>query len=500
MNDDIETGEHLDATSEITLDLVKKRAVRGVATLTGRTVFTQVVGLVATFLLTLFLTPNQFGIYFIVSAAVNFFTYFSDIGLGAAIIQKKERLTRKDLETTFTIQNALVLSLVVIIFLLTPFLKSWQHLDTESVYLLWALAFGLLLSSLKSVPSLLLERELDFNKLVIPQMFELLLFQVIAVILAWRGFGVTSYTVAVVVSRIAGLAAIFIVRPWRPGFAFDIESLKGLLRFGLPYQINTFLASIKDDGMTLFLGGILGPVNIGLLGWAQKWATAPLRFFMDQVIKVTFPAYARMQDHREELSKALSKSIFFIAVLVFPTVVLLVFLSPVLVSIIPKYGKWQPALAALSILTINTLLASVNTPLVNALNAIGKIKITFRLMVMWTILTWIFVPGLGYLYGLNGAAAGYSLVGVSAVIAIYIVMKYIPVNLWKSIGSPSIAAVIMSVFLIIGKIYLPWSWISVFILGFVSLSVYAILLFVLVGPSIWEDVKKITLNIKEKNG
>lgn len=497
MNDNVESGEHLDATSEITLDLVKKRAVRGITTLTGRTIFTQVVGLVATFLLTIFLTPNQFGIYFIVSAAVNFFTYFSDIGLGAAIIQKKDCLTRKDLETTFTIQNALVLSLVVIIFLITPLLKSWQHLDTESVYLLWALAFGLLLSSLKSVPSLLLERELDFNKLVIPQMFEFLLFQIIAVFLAWRGFGITSYTIAVIVSRIAGLVAIFVVRPWRPGLAFDIVSLKGLLRFGLPYQINTFLASIKDDGMTVFLGGILGPANIGLLGWAQKWATAPLRFFMDTVIKVTFPAYARMQDHKEELAKAVSKSIFFICVLVFPSVALLVFLSPILVSIIPKYGKWEPALTALSILTINTLWASVNTPLVNALNAIGKIKITFHLMVMWTILTWIFVPVLAYFYGLNGAAFGYALIGTSSIISIFIVSKYIQINFWRSIGMPLVAVILMSLILILGKIYLPWSWTTVIILGFTSLFVYAFLLFILVGPSIWWDVKKIALNIRD---
>lgn len=498
MNDDIEKGEHFDSTSEITLDLVKKRAVKGIAALTGRTIFTQVIGLIATFLLTIFLNPNQFGTFFIVSAAVNFFNYFSDIGLGAAIIQKKEQLTRRDLETTFTIQNGLVVLLVMIIFFITPFLKEWQHLDQESVYLLWALAFGLLLSSLKSIPSLLLERELNFNRLVIPQMIELLLFQVVAVVLAWRGFGITSYTIAVIVSRITGLILTFVIRPWKPGFAFDIESLKHLLRFGLPYQINTFLASIKDDGMTVFLGGILGPANIGLLGWAQKWATAPLRFFMDQVIKVTFPAYSRMQDHKQELANAVSKSIFFISVLVFPTVALLVFLSPILVSIIPKYGKWQPALLALGILSINTLLASINTPLVNALNAIGKIRITFKLMVMWTVLTWIFVPGFGYLYGLNGAALGYSLVSLSSVIAIYIITKYIPVNVWKSIGAPLIAAVLMSFVLILGKIYLPWSWMSVVILGISSLFVYAILLFILVGPSIWDDIKTIILNIKGK--
>ncbi|MDD2822942.1 MAG: oligosaccharide flippase family protein [Candidatus Daviesbacteria bacterium] len=498
MSNDIDSSEHFDATSEITLDLVKKRAIKGVAALTGRTIFTQVVGLIATFLLTLFLTPNQFGVYFIVSAAVNFFNYFADIGLGAAVIQKRETLTRKDLETTFTIQSILVISLVVIIILITPLLKEWQHLDQESVYLLWALAAGLLLSSFKSIPSLLLERELDFNKLVLPQIIEFLLFQVIAVVLAWQGFGVTSYTVAVIVSRIAGLVIIFVVRPWRPGIAFDIDALKGLLRFGLPYQINIFLASIKDDGMTVVLGGILGPANIGLLGWAQKWATAPLRFFMDQVIKVTFPAFSRMQDSKQQLANAVSKSIFFIDVLVFPAVVGLVLLSPILVEIIPKYGKWQPALFALAVISINTLLASWTTPLINALNAIGKIKITFRLMIMWTVLTWIFVPGLAYFYQVNGAAVGYALVGVSSMVAVWVAFRYIRINIWESIGIPFICSVLMGIVLFFGRSILPWSWGTVIILIIAAIFVYAVSLFLLVGSVIMEDIKKILLNSKEK--
>lgn len=495
MNDEIENYEHLDNTSEITLDLVKKRAVKGVATLTGRTIFTQVIGLVATFLLTIFLTPDQFGIFFVVSAAVNFFNYFSDIGLGAAIIQKRELLTRKDLETTFTIQNSLVILLVLIIFLITPLLEQWQHLNQEAVYLLWALAFGLLLSSLKSIPSLLLERELDFNRLVIPQMIEFLLFQVVAVILAWKGYGINSYTIAVIFSRTIGLILMFIIKPWKPGLAFDIASLKGLLRFGLPYQLNNFLAVAKDDGMTVVLGGILGSSNIGLLGWAQKWATAPLRFFMDQVIKVTFPAFSRMQEHKEELSNAVSKSIFFICVLVFPAIIFLVFLSPILVTIIPKYGKWQPALLALSLISINTVWAAVTTPLTNALNAIGKIKITFRLMIMWTVLTWIFVPGLSYLYGVNGAALGYALVGSSSIIAIITVNKFIPINFWKSIGTPFVASIFMGIAIFVGRSFLFWSWTSVIILIVISLLIYFVSLSILVGPAIFEDIKKINLNI-----
>ena len=101
---------HLDPTSEVTLDIIKKRAVRGVAILTGRTFLLSALSLIATGFLTVFLSPSEFGIFWIVSAIVNFLAYFSDVGLAAALIQKKDSVTEEELRTTFTIQQFLVLS------------------------------------------------------------------------------------------------------------------------------------------------------------------------------------------------------------------------------------------------------------------------------------------------------------------------------------------------------------------------------------------------------
>ena len=65
-----ETEEHLDPNAEITLDTVKSRAVKGVVVLTGRTFILSALSLVATGLLTVFLSPSEFGIFWIVSAIV----------------------------------------------------------------------------------------------------------------------------------------------------------------------------------------------------------------------------------------------------------------------------------------------------------------------------------------------------------------------------------------------------------------------------------------------
>ncbi|MDP3733076.1 MAG: oligosaccharide flippase family protein, partial [Candidatus Daviesbacteria bacterium] len=356
---------------DLSVELVKNRAIKGAVILTARNILIQAVSFFSIALLTFLLEPQDYGVFFIVSAVVSFLAYFGDIGFAASLIQKKEKLQDIELRTIFTAQQILVFSLISIVFLFTPVIRNFYHFDSGAIYLLWALAFSFVLSSLKTVPTVLLERKLEFNKYIIPQILEVLVFNITAVFFAWRGFGVASFTIAVILRGFVGLVSTYMVSPWIPGFAFSVASFKSLLKFGIPYQANTFLAMIKDDGMTLFLGGILGPTGVGLLGWAQKWAFAPLRFFMDQVIKVTFPAFSRMQDNKKELSNALSKSIFYICLLVFPALTFLILVAPSLVEVIPKYSKWSPALLALSFLSVTSALAAITTPLTNAFNAIG---------------------------------------------------------------------------------------------------------------------------------
>jgi O-antigen/teichoic acid export membrane protein len=484
------TEEHLDPTAEITLEVVKARAVRGVAVLTGRTFVLSLLSLIATGFLTVFLEPSEFGVFWIISAIVNFLAYFGDIGLAAALIQKKEKISKPDLNTTFVVQQSLVLSLLVVLFLTAPHLQNYYDFSSDGKFLLYALGFSLLLSSLKTIPSVLLERELEFGKLVLPQVLENLTYNIVAVILAWKGFGITSFTYAVLARGIVGVVAIYLLKPWLPCLTLSRRALKKLLNFGLPYQANTLLATIKDDGMTVFLGGILGPAGVGLLGWAQKWAQYPLRLFMDHVLKVTFPAFSRMQDEKKHLAKAVTRSMFFVCFLVFPSLAGLLIIAPILTKIIPRYEKWEPALIPLMLIAINSLFAAATTNLTNLLNAIGKIKTTFKLMLMWTVLTWIFVPTLSGKFGVNGAAAGYAIVGSSSIVAIYIAHKIVKFSLYNSVFAPAVASLVMSAILIVVREFLPINLMSVGVLVGLGVIVYMSGMYLLVGSSIFSDAKR----------
>ena len=171
-----------------------------------------------------------------------------------------------------------------------------------------------------------MERSLSFNRLVIPTIVETIGFYVVAVYLAWKGMGITSFSYAVLARGILGVITVYIVEPWVPSLGISTVVARRLLRFGVPFQLNSFLALVKDDLLIVFLGKVLPFSQVGYLGWAKKWAEVPLRLIMDSVVRVTFPAFSRIQHDKKLLGKALEKTIYGLSLTIFPISVALLFL------------------------------------------------------------------------------------------------------------------------------------------------------------------------------
>ena len=208
------------------LQRLKKRSISSVITLTLRTVLLQLIAFVGYFFVTIFLDQKQLGLFILVSAVIDILTYFSDIGLAAALIQKKEPIILEEIRSTFTIQQFLVVSLIIILFIFSPLIRKYYSFGNEGMFLLYAFAIAFFMSSLKTIPSVLLERKLKFEKIVFPQIVETIVFNLIVVFLAWKGLGVTSYAFAVLARAFTGTILIYILAPWKIGFSFSKKSLK----------------------------------------------------------------------------------------------------------------------------------------------------------------------------------------------------------------------------------------------------------------------------------
>jgi len=482
---------------ETDIALITKKSIHGIFALTSRTFFIQLVSFAANFILTIFLSPAVFGIFFVVSAAIAFLSYFSDIGLAAALIQKKEDLTKDDLKTTFTLQQILVLSVVIVALLSSGYVGKFYNLGSDGVFLFQALAISFFLSSLKTIPSIILERNLNFDKLVIPQIVETIFFNVIVVVLAIKGFGIASFSYAVLARGISGLITIYLIKPWRISFGFSRQSARQLLSFGIPFQLNSFLALVKDDLFIAYLGKALPIAQVGYIGFAQKWALMPLRLIMDNVIRITFPSFSRLQDEKDVLVKAIEKSIFAACFLIFPSLVGLVILGPYFVDQIPKYVKWEPALMSLFFFSINSALSSVSTPLTNALNAIGKIKITLYLMVFWTIATWFLTPVMIFAFGFNGVAMASAIISLSVVLVVLIVKRYLSFSVLNSVLYPTISAAVMGLIVYISARFLGGSLLGIFACVFVGMVVYFAVNFLIGREQIKADILLIKQSLRK---
>lgn len=426
---------------------IRHKSIKGVVSYALRTLALQAIGFVATLLLGYYLSPEDFGIYFIVTSVISVFTFLSDIGLAAALVQKKDDPTVSELRTTFTVQQLLAFLIFGLVIVLSPIWKTHNGLNQDGVLLLYALGFSFVLASMKTIPSILLERKLEFGKLVFPQIVENVLFYTTAVILAAKGFGVRSYTYAVIIRSLAGVVTIYLLQAWPVGLAFSKQALRGLLRFGVKFQLNDFIARLKDDLFIVVLARFLPAAEMGYISWGKRWSMFPYQFSVNSVMAVTFPTFSRLQDHPDKLKRGIEKSLFFVTLVIFPVLAGLSVMALPLTNILPKYQKWQPALPSLYFFCVNIAWAAISTPLTNTLNAIGKIDKTLKLMVMWTVLTWTVTPVAVYLFGFTGVAVASAIVASTSLVTVWMLRKHVRIDfldqVWRQLaGSLTMAGVL----------------------------------------------------------
>jgi O-antigen/teichoic acid export membrane protein len=476
------------AVAELDLGAVKKRTITGVVSLILRNNLQTIISVVGLSLVGAVLGPTEFGTFIIVTAAVDVFNYFSDIGLAAALVQKHDKPSIDEFRSTFTLQQLLVTASVIVALAISPFIRQWNHLQPQGVLLLYAAIVSFWLVSLKSIPSVMLERKLEFQKIVFVSLVETLIFYVAVILLAYRGFGVTSYTIAILSRSLIGVGLLYFISPWPIGLSFNFRGLSQLFRYGIPYQINTFIALVKDRLTIIFLGGILGPAGIGIAGWAERYANIVLRQFMDPINTVTFPAYSRLQGDRAELGRMVSKSLFILGALVFPTIVGLSILAPWVLTLIPVYRKWLPATTALVFYGINAMWAAPSTHLTNLLNSIGRVRWNTYLMIFWTVLTWAFLPVLALHFGYNGMAFGTALIGCTSFIPMILARREVPYSLSPLLKTVS-AALFMGVFLVIGRLLFHPTWLNLIALTIGGGTVYVATIYLLTAGTILTDAQ-----------
>lgn len=380
---------------------IKEKSLSAIGPLLIRQVLTKLVFFVANIALARLLVPQIFGVYAIVSFIVQFFSIVGEVGLGAALIQRKDQLEQCELSSIFWFQQAVAWSMAIILILAAPLLVTfYPSLPSVGVWVVRALAVSLVVSSLKSVSALQLERNLDFKQIAYIDIIESISFYAVAVGFAFAGCGIWSFVIAAICRSAASVVVVFSCSRWRPGFEFDFAAVRQLLRFGIPYQGNNVLGFLKDAVTPIFVGIYAGAAAVGFLDWAKNFAFAPL-MLSGTFGRVAFPTFSRIQEYRESLARTVERSIRMLTLIMFPITAIMLAAAPELIQLVYT-EKWLPALPAFYFFCTSPMVIGIVLPMYSAILSLGNSKVLLWMMVLLLLLEWgIGIPAVLYA-GFNG--------------------------------------------------------------------------------------------------
>lgn len=446
------TDELEEMLSDEQLSEIKVKSVSGAKSYFLRTLLLQGIGLVSALVLSAFLRPEDFGIYGFVTQIIGLLIFVSDIGMAAALIQKKGQPSLSEYRSVFTLQQILTWMLfgLVTAIAFSGFIEA--KTGPAGVWILLSLGLSFPLAAFKTISSIRLERALNFSKLVIPQIVEQITFHSLLIVLAWQGYGAMAFAYAIIVRSVLGAVVMFAIEPWPLGIAFNTVELRGLLGFGIKFQLSDFLARLKDNLFFLVLGMILPLREFGYLSWAKNWSMYPYQLTVQNIMAITFPTFSRLQGNKQALKEAIESSLFFISLAIFPILVgMSIFIIP-MVNLISRYNQWQPAILSFVLFTLSIGWGAISSPLVNTLNAIGQINKSLKLMVFWTVLTWVLTPILVWWLGFEGVAVASFLIACTSILPVIMVRKIVPISAFEQVKLPLLSALLMA---LIGAPLLP---------------------------------------------
>ncbi len=317
------------------------------------------------------MTPGEFGL---VAIGVSIFAIIEtvrDFGISNYIIQHRD-LTRDAARTGFSVIAALSCILAASLYasssIIAEFYGDQRLTPYVEVLALTALA-GMIVSPLKA----LLLRDMMFRELAFINFGATLAFTSTIIALAWLGFSYMSYAWGGLAMTLTMAALCLYHRPhfwiFRPAF----HEIRNALVFGGYSSLSDTLSRLNEALPFLVLGRFMPMTLIGIFNRAYFISTVPPKLLMVGIVPVALPGFAAEARSGRDLKGPLLNALSYLAVFLWPALILLTLLAhPAVMILLGK--QWLQAVPIMQILSIAAL-ASLPLPLTfPVLSAVGQVK------------------------------------------------------------------------------------------------------------------------------
>lgn len=378
-------------------------AVRGAFWLAGDQFGSRVIDLAFAVILARLLLPEHFGLLAMAATSTAFFRLFANLGLGAAIVQRRE-VDEEYLSTAFwaNLAAGVVLFLVVAVSgeVLGLVLREPR---VGTVVLVLSLRF--LIASGSATQVAMISRRLDYRALALRSIGSTAIGGVAGVALAYAGMGVWSLVGQELGSTIAGTVLLYRATGWRPRRQFSWAKFKDLWSFGGPVLLSRLFSYLVRNSDNILVGRYLGASALGFYAFGFSIFAAPLNDFSSIVHRVMFSALSRLQEDERRFKRGFLLATRYTTMILMPIMTGLAVVAPLLVVVV--FGpRWAPSGPVVSLLALAGFVVMMTALGPSGLQASGRPELQLKHSVLAVI---VYVPAfaLGLRWGIIGVAAGY---------------------------------------------------------------------------------------------
>jgi O-antigen/teichoic acid export membrane protein len=329
------------------VDTLRARVVRGAAWKLASQLFVQASRIAVAVVLARLLAPHDYGIAGMVLAFSALVYIFSDVALGAALVQRRD-LTERDRSTAFwTSLFAGSAFTVVGVLLADPIARFYGEPEVAPLFV--ALSFSFVVTALGTTQRALLTRDLDFRRLELRMIGATAAGAAVGLGAAAAGFGAWAIIGQQVTIAVASTALLWMVSPWRPTLAFSLASLRSLGGFSGNVFGTRVLFYVSRTADNILIGRFLGAPALGAYAMAYNVMLTPIDRLAGPIQEVLFPAFSRIQDDARRVGEVWLRVNRLVAAIAMPAMAGTIVVADDLVRVVLG-SSWASAVPVIQIL------------------------------------------------------------------------------------------------------------------------------------------------------
>jgi O-antigen/teichoic acid export membrane protein len=301
-----------------------------------------VIQLVYTGILARLVSKDSFMLMGIVLGIMGFAEIFSQIGIGPALIQRKE-VDQQHINSGFYSAFIPGVIFTLLFIVLAPAIASFYRLE-ELTDIVRVVCTSFTISALALIPRSLMTKDLQFKQMFKAGMISIVGGNlIVGLVLAWMGFQVWAYVWALFAQNALMTIALWYYHPVKITGSWSWSATKDLIRYGTAstlFNALNYLAT-KLDVLVLprFMRGsqeVLTDLQKAEASYYERAGYAmsqPITIMGKLSDSVLFSGMSKLQDDGERLAKMLLLSIRVISLLLIPVSVYLVFFAGSLIQL-----------------------------------------------------------------------------------------------------------------------------------------------------------------------